>query len=226
MKKVSLSLIAVFVLFGLFSYSVEAKPLDYVRFIPCIDTDGTYKLTIEIGGPILTDSTVSAQNGVFALQARIRKNGGPWTYYEYGVNGLVLKYGGLPSGTEYEVELLDVFGLQGTTGNFVADPIIYRITLQGTDYPPCFKKCEGSPLFKMYLLTRPDSYCILVSDVHPSVESQKALCFPGTDWVATNTACEGWVCDNDCWDCDYLGFERITLSDLKHIYKRRMGIIE
>lgn len=226
MKKVGLSLLVLFVFAGIFSYSVEATPLEYVRFIPCIDTDGTYKLTIQIGGPIYADSAGLMQNGVAFYQARIRKNGGAWIYYEYGINGLVLKYGDLPSGTKYEVELLDIYGLEGITGNIVVEPSIYSITLQGTEYPPCYKKCEGTPLFKMYLLTRPDSYCILVSDVHPSVESQKTLCFPGTDWVATNTACEGWVCDNDCWDCDYLGFERITLSDLKQIYMRRMGIIE
>ena len=227
MKKGLIIFSTILVLAAIFPLPVEASPVEYVRFIPCIDLDGTYKLTIEIGWPIaLHTANPSVVNGVYGFQARIRRNGGPWTYYDYGKYGLVLKFGGLPAGTKYEVELLDIYDFAGLTPSALKLSSVYSITLQGTEYPPCFKKCEGTPLFKMYLLTRPDSYCLLISDVHPSVESQKALCFPGTEWVATNTPCEGWVCNNNCWECDYLGFERLNLSDLNKIYQRRMGLLE
>jgi hypothetical protein len=205
----------------------EAKPVDYVRFTPCIAADGTYKLTIAIGYPGLGPTVNSSvSNGAYASSARIRKNGGAWFYYNYGKNGLTLKYGKLPAGTKYEVELLEPNGYDVFTTAQILLVKVYSITLEGAEIPPCFIACTGEKLFKMYLLTRPDSYCLLVSDVHPSVESQKTLCFPGTDWVATNTACEGWVCNNNCWECDYLGFERLTLKDLRNIHNRRMGLTQ
>jgi hypothetical protein len=205
---------------------VEASPATQVKFTPCIAEDGTYKLTIDINsgfGPTLNGIVA---NGFYGYSARIRKNGGPWTDYNYGKSGLTLKFGQLPSGTKFEVELMAGVGADVLSSVFIIANPIYSITLQGNEYPPCFKKCEGTPLFKMYLLTRPDSYCLLISDVHPSVESQKALCFQGIDWVATKTACEGWVCNNGCWDCDYLNFERLPFKDLKSIYERRMGLLE
>jgi hypothetical protein len=227
MKKGLVIIFALLTVAAFFPASVEAKSPDYVKFTACLDTDGTYKLTIEIFSyDVFLADFNGAPNGVSGYQARIRRDGGPWTTYDYGKYGLTLKMGGLPAGTKVEVELLDFYTLGALSEGILLIPNTYSITLQGSEIPPCFKKCEGTQLFKMYLLTRPDSYCLLISDVHPSVESQKALCFPGTDWVATNTICEGWVCNNDCWDCDYLGFERIKFSDLMKIYQRRMGLSE
>jgi hypothetical protein len=227
MKKGLLITIALLMAAAFFPASVEAKSPNYVLFTACLDTDGTYKLTIEIVAPhvFLADFN-GAPNGVTGYQARVRRDGGPWVTYEYGSYGLTLKMGGLPKGTKVDVELMDLFTLTELGEGILVIPNLFSITLQGPDIPPCFQKCDGTPLFKMFLLTRPDSYCLLVSDVHPSVESQKALCFPGKDWVATNTVCEGWVCNNGCWDCDYLGFERIGFDDLMKIYERRMGLLQ
>ena len=59
--------------------------------------------------------------------------------------------------------------------------------------------------YTMWLLTRNDgTACLLKSDTHPSVEAQKAFCFPEeTDrsWVADNVACFGGVDENDFWSC-------------------------
>jgi hypothetical protein len=203
----------------------QAVSISHVKFFPCIDWDGTYKLTIRVDPAVYNGfgSVDTVQLVKYYGYVRIRMNGGPWRGYFYGEGGLTLKYGELPEGTKFEVQEGYFNGVTTPAGALNGGPITHSITLKGKDYPACFKKCEGNPVFKMYLLTREDSYCILVSDVHPSVESQKALCFPGTDWVATNTACEGYVCDNGCWDCDYLGFSRETLKELWEIYQRRMG---
>jgi len=202
---------------------VYAGSVNNIRFYPCIAEDGSYKLTIKVDNANVGGAAADPVSIIVASQVRVRKNGGPWTYYAYGINGLTLKYGELPEGTLFEVQNVGYNGATGLSTALIAEPSTSSITLMGTDYPACFKKCDGNPIFKMYVLTRDDSSCILVSDVHPSVESQKALCFPGTDWVATNTACEGWVCDNDCWDCDYLGFSRFSLQELWPIYERRLN---
>jgi hypothetical protein len=70
-------------------------------------------------------------------------------------------------------------------------------------------------LFMMWLLTRDDQGCILLSETHPSVERQKALCFPATDpdWVADSAPCADYVYDNDTWSCDAFGFSRLPLYD-------------
>jgi hypothetical protein len=78
------------------------------------------------------------------------------------------------------------------------------------------RNCEpADPLFMMWLLTRGDQGCILLSETHPSVERQKALCFPATDpdWVADNAPCADYVYDNDTWSCDAFGFPRLPLYD-------------
>jgi hypothetical protein len=79
------------------------------------------------------------------------------------------------------------------------------------------RNCEAGaePLFMMWLLTRGDQGCILLSETHPSVERQKALCFPATDpdWVADNAPCADYVYDNDTWSCDAFGFPRLPLYD-------------
>jgi hypothetical protein len=227
-KSLAIILLAVFVV-SFIPSPAQAVPLSSVRFFPCIAEDGTYKLTIRVGGFSVGGAVLDGGLGIngFGYQVRIRQNDDPWIYYFYGKEGLTLKYGKIPEGTKFEVE--EGYYLNGSTSLSPALPALpvkgftSSITLKGTDYPACFKQCDGNPLFKMYVLTRDDSYCILVSDVHPSVESQKALCFPGTDWVATNTPCEGWVCDNDCWDCDYRGFQRFSLKELWPIYMRRLG---
>jgi len=77
----------------------------------------------------------------------------------------------------------------------------------------------------MWLLTKSDSACILISEFHPSVESQKSLCFPGQDWVADHAPCSGWVYDNDVWDCDVYGYERLPFSRLFKIYKRHAAML-
>jgi hypothetical protein len=82
------------------------------------------------------------------------------------------------------------------------------------------RNCEAAtPLFMMWLLTRGDQGCILLSETHPSIERQKALCFPATDpdWVADNAPCADFVYDNvydnDTWSCDAFGFARLPLHD-------------
>jgi hypothetical protein len=80
------------------------------------------------------------------------------------------------------------------------------------------RNCEtagAEPLFIIWLLTRGDEGCILLSETHPSVERQKALCFPATDpdWVADNAPCADYVYDNDTWSCDAFGFPRLPLHD-------------
>jgi hypothetical protein len=83
------------------------------------------------------------------------------------------------------------------------------------------RNCEpgAEPLFMMWLLTRGDEGCILLSETHPSVERQKALCFPATDpdWVADNAPCADYVHDNGTdygfWSCDAFGFSRLPLYD-------------
>lgn len=50
----------------------------------------------------------------------------------------------------------------------------------------------------MWLLTRDDNACMLVSETHPSVERQQVLC----GWVADRAPCAGDIFDNDYWVCD------------------------
>ena len=78
----------------------------------------------------------------------------------------------------------------------------------------------------MWLLTQPDSYCILISEFHPSVESQKRLCFPGQEWVADQAPCSGWVHDNDVWDCDMYGYERLPFLNLFKIFERHEAVVK
>jgi hypothetical protein len=91
---------------------------------------------------------------------------------------------------------------------------------------PCVENKKRSPVFQMWLLTKEDSACILISEVHPSVERQKALCFPGQDWVAENALCNGWVYDDGFWECDMYGYGRLTFTNLFKIYKRHAAMME
>jgi len=67
------------------------------------------------------------------------------------------------------------------------------------------------PLFMMWLLTRSgrngDQLCMIISETHPSVERQQALC----GWVATNAPCADYVYDDDTWSCDEFGGLRLPL---------------
>ena len=228
MKRGLLIFSLLIVMVAFFPHDVQAVTLgDSIRFYPCINANGLYTLKVEVvaytngiqgGGAVL--------NGGLYLMGR--KNGGEWTNYGPVYPGWIGTFWGNPEGTTFDFYLTGmVFAIpNGVPLAFNGNGIgYYSITLEGTAYPHC-EVCTGKPLFKMYLLTRPDSYCLLISEVHPSVESQKVLCFPGTDWVATNTPCEGYVCDEDCWECDYLGFERLSLKDLRPIFERHLSQIQ
>jgi len=60
------------------------------------------------------------------------------------------------------------------------------------------------PLYTLWLLTRGDWHCLIRSETHPSVERQRALCFPliDPDWTATNAPCAAPVYDDGNWACD------------------------
>lgn len=76
----------------------------------------------------------------------------------------------------------------------------------------------GIPM--LWLLTRGDWHCILISDTHPSVERQNQLCFPHLDphWQADNAPCAAPVFDvgdrRGRWLCDHLTPWRMDLVDL------------
>jgi hypothetical protein len=196
-----------------------------LRFHPCINAKGLYTLKVEVvsnvGGPV----SVGGAQYAASYYLMGRKNGGEWKNHGQVYAGWVGTYWGNPEGTTYDFYLTEM-GAPGFTGELLAtnnaSTSYSSITLEGTSYPYC-EVCTGTPLFKMYLLVRSDSYCLIVSDEHPSVERQKELCFPGTDWVATSTPCVGYVCDEDCWECDYLGFERLSSKDLRLIYERHLA---
>jgi hypothetical protein len=103
----------------------------------------------------------------------------------------------------------------------------FGVLLEGTNWPACPEsKKQGEPLFQMWLLTRPESACILISEFHPSVERQEALCFPGQEWVAENALCSGWVYDDGYWDCDMYGYSHLPFADLFKIFKRHAAMLE
>lgn len=62
------------------------------------------------------------------------------------------------------------------------------------------------------------SYCILISDTHPSVEVQTAKCFPGDGWFPNSAFCAGSVTADDVWACDdelaEYGWSRLPLAEL------------
>jgi hypothetical protein len=197
-----------------------------IRFYPCINAEGLYTLRVEVVESYPEPNGIGGVQNGYGLYLMGRKNGGEWKNYGPVYPGWVGTYWGNPEGTTFDFYLTWLNGFNGVTLGVVVNGFgYYSIKLQGTEYPRC-DMCKGEPLFKMYLLTRPDSYCLLISEYHPSVESQKALCFPGTDWVATSTPCEGYVCDEDCWECDYLGYERLSLKELRPIYERHLALIE
>lgn len=62
------------------------------------------------------------------------------------------------------------------------------------------------------------TYCILISDTHPSVEVQTAKCFPGDGWFPRDASCAGAVRSDDTWACDdelaEEGWTRLPLAEL------------
>lgn len=121
-----------------------------------------------------------------------------------------------------------------------------------------FRNCfpEGADLEvvvpMMWLLTGPyverlepgvgyaGNTCMLISETHPSVERQNALCFPTNDpdWQATNAPCAGPVWDDGSdyglWACDrqmrMYGAGRLPLfSDdgrsLWSVYQRHLSVL-
>ena len=98
----------------------------------------------------------------------------------------------------------------------------------GPGLPACGTGSSGGakPLFDMWLLTGGGKYCILVSETHPSVDRQKALCFPGEGWVAEDVLCHGMLYDNDFWECDVHGKAKLHVDDLMKYYPRHKAVIE
>ena len=230
MKRGFIIILLLLVVIAFFPQNAQASILaPSLRFYPCINAEGLYTLKVEVASNIggMPVDFASTQNGIY-WHLIGRKNGGEWKDYGPIWPGWIGTYWGNPEGTTF-----DFFISYNGTNGYTGAPLgvvpngsgYYSIKLEGHEYPHC-EVCKGNPLFKMYLLTRPDSYCLLISEYHPSVESQKALCFPGTDWVATSTPCEGYVCDEDCWECDYLGYERLGLKELRPIYERHLSLIQ
>ena len=89
----------------------------------------------------------------------------------------------------------------------------YGQIYQAEDSRSCMGNA-GRDLFMMWLLMRGDEGCILLSETHPSVERQQALCFPASDpdWTADRVACVGYVTADDYWPCDVFGFSRLPLQ--------------
>lgn len=103
-----------------------------------------------------------------------------------------------------------------------AGPFSYTV---GEDACPTRPR-SATALFKMYLLTGGDKFCVLISETPPSVERQQALCFPGEEWVAEQAPCAGPIYDDDVWACDPYGYPRLGLEDLRKIYERHAAPAE
>jgi hypothetical protein len=116
---------------------------------------------------------------------------------------------GLPPGSTFSAYFWDDPG--GTFKSITMNIIL----------PPC-NQAGAKPLFNMFLLTGSGKYCMLISEWHPSVERQKAACFPGQEWVAERTPCSGMVYDNGSWACDGFGFERLPLDRLQKVYEQHL----
>ena len=84
-----------------------------------------------------------------------------------------------------------------------APPGIYH---DPTPIPPSSPSAGRVPLYTLWLLTQGGWHCLIKSETHPSVERQRALCFPliDADWSATNAPCAAPVYDDGNWACDPL----------------------
>jgi hypothetical protein len=167
------------------------------------ESDDTYNLQVQA---IIT--------GGNSYQLEHRIGGGGYISDGYVSNGWTVIHKGIPSGINVGYHWVGEIGE-------------YQIYLSGTNYPACPETQKpGEPVFQMWLLTRPESACILISEFHPSVERQKTLCFPGQDWEAENALCSGWVYDDGYWDCDMYGYSHLPFADLFKIFKRHAAMLE
>jgi hypothetical protein len=104
-------------------------------------------------------------------------------------------------------------------------------TATGSPLPPTAtlslepEKPAPKPLFKMYLLTRGNWHCLLISDTHPSIERQNQACFPDLDpnWTATDAPCAAPVYDDDSWKCDKYTPWRVPLFNLRVVWDRHLA---
>ena len=162
-------------------------------------------------------------NGTYAATVTTHNDGSFWTHVHVinedspppwgscagdGTDGWTRTYTGLSEGSEFSAFYLEY------------EEDVRTITLDSS-LPSCGGSGSGAkPLFNMYLLTGGGKYCILVSNSAPSVGSQKALCFPGQDWVAEQVLCKATLYSNDYWSCDEYGKERLHVDDLMRYYER------
>lgn len=84
---------------------------------------------------------------------------------------------------------------------------------------------SARPLFKMWLLTRGNEHCLLISDTHPSVGRQAQACFPRIylSWQATSAPCAAYVYDDDTWACDKYTPWRLPLDQLRGVWKNHQA---
>jgi hypothetical protein len=201
-KKVMLFAAIVAIAAGLSpSSAAQAQGLPYdIVLSACRASDGTYTATLTAynDGSFWTDLHVIDEN-----------RPGPW--------GECM--GSVPDGWTYAVEGLSE-GSEFSAYYWVYPEDLRTIRLDSS-LPSCgASSTAAKPLFDMWLLTGGGKYCIMISDTHPSIERQKAVCFPGEDWVAADAPCSGGVYAGDYWVCDSLGYERAPLSDLMDVYRR------
>jgi hypothetical protein len=222
MKRGLVILIILFIVAAFLPQDAQAIAIGpSLRFHPCINANGLYTLKVEVVESLGAPKSFGGTQNHAGYTLMGRKNGGVWKNYGTVYVGWIGTYWGNPEGTTFDFYLTGVTSPTGLTLG-VNGSSYHSIKLEGTEYPRC-EVCKGRKLFKVYLLTRPDSYCLIISEYPPSVERQKALCFPGTDWVATNNPCAGYVCAEDCWECDYLGYGRLNLESLRLIYERHLA---
>lgn len=204
MRKIFLSLLLVTLMAATFVNAGSAIAIAHtILYTPCIASDGTYRLTVQA---IIKDAP--------SLDLQYQINGGDWIDIGTVTDGWTTTHTGLPGGTVVNYQ-------------FVEDEVWYGILLEGDQYPACVEtKVGAQPLFKMFLLTKADTCCIVISELHPSVERQKAICFPGLGWVADWTPCAGWVYDDDTWECDIYGYGRLPLKELLPIYERHAAQVK
>lgn len=193
----------------------EAANGSVVEISACQEADGTYTVTIHFdnGGSLYRrhyhlDATMVG-GGVYQVQPQDVY--GPETFVHTG----------WPAGTQVMAEM-------DATPPPAEPTLITKMAVLGPHYPCCGSGCpshsgssgRAKPLFNMWLFTGGGKHCILVSDTHPSVASQQALCFPGQDWTAEELLCSGALYDDDSWECDVYGKDRLHVPDLMRYYER------
>ena len=74
----------------------------------------------------------------------------------------------------------------------------------------------------MWLLIKNDppegylSYCVILSETHPSVERQEVLC----GWVADSAPCAGWLLSDGTWSCDAQRYRLAQMETLINAWDR------